>query len=205
LLVRAWALPLLLFLAVAPLASAADVQCASGETLQTVSFGRTVNDGDVMSLLAKTKATAYEVFVWSAGELSTVRIQDDQKGNPLSQVRDATVTRHTAERGSVKQRAAAFVAQHTRGDVVRDPQLFQEAKDLLREATRHDAVVTKVKDNKPMVWAVAVCAAALPPSEEYVVTLGANPDVPQQLRSRYPTTAVDFLSPAEAYAKLAAL
>ncbi|HKO54620.1 MAG TPA: hypothetical protein VJ276_02010 [Thermoanaerobaculia bacterium] len=208
---KAWSAVALLFvLAWSSVAAADEVQCGIDDKLATISFERTVTDVDVITLLARYQVVPYAAYLWTAGQLVAVRISTDQAGNAVGSVRSATEAARGLERANVTAQAKAFLAQHTRGDVIRDEELFEQAKEILRQAALNDAILTRVRTNKPLIYAVAVCAApetlaAIAQKEGVKVTDDAAPLRPEQLSTRFPTPKIDILSAAQAYAQLTAL
>jgi hypothetical protein len=206
---KAWSAVALLLLW-SSVAAADEVQCGIDDKLATISFEHTVTDVDVITLLARYQVVPYAAFLWTAGPIVTVRIPVEQAGNAIGSVRNATESARAMERANVTAQAKAFLARHSRADVVRDEELFDQAKEILRQAALNDAILARVRSNKPLIYAVAVCAApetlaAIAQKEGVKVTDDAAPVRPEQLSSRFPTPKIDILSPLQAYAQLTAL
>lgn len=202
---KAWSAVALLF-AWTSAAAADPAQCGLNDKLVSISFGHAVTDADAAEFLQRHQLAPNTGYLWVAGAPLTVSINAVTPANAVATLRVVATTARLADRANVAAEATVFVAHHTRGELVRDPDLAEEGKEILRRATRDDALVTRAKGNKPLIWAVSVCAdaatlAGISPEEGVEIT-DTPPERPEQLSARYPTPRVDLLSGAEVWAEL---
>ncbi|HEV7920273.1 MAG TPA: hypothetical protein VGR02_05725 [Thermoanaerobaculia bacterium] len=206
---KAWSAVALLF-AWASIAVAQTPQCGINDRMVTISFGHAVTDDDAAAFLIRHQLTPGTGYLWAAGSPLSVSIAAAAPGSFVASVRAAAESARIAHRAEIMAQAGSFVAQHSRGELVRDLALAEEGKEILRQATRDDALVTRVRASKPLIWAFTVCAAPatladITAAEGVEVTEGAVPARPEELSSRYPTPRVDPLSGAETWAELVKL
>jgi hypothetical protein len=202
---KAWSAVALLF-AWSSVAAADPAQCGLKDKLVSISFGHAVTDDDAAAFLQRHHLAPNTGYLWVAGSPLTVSITEVAPAAAAASLRAAAMAARAQDRVNITAEAAVFLAHHTRGELVRDPDLAEEGKEILRRATRDDALVTRAKANKPLIWAVSVCAdaatlAGIAPEEGVLVT-DTPPERPEQLSARYPTPRVDLLSGAEVWAEL---
>jgi hypothetical protein len=205
---KAWSAVALLF-SWATFAAADTPQCGINDKLVTISFGHAVTDDEASAFLQRHQLAPNAGYLWVGGSPMAVSITVTAPGAAITTLRTAAQASRIAEQASLKGKAASFIAQHSRGELVRDLALAEQGKEILRQASRNDAVVKRVQTNKPLIWAVSACAApatlaGIAP-EEGVEVSEATPERPEQLSSRYPTPSIDALSGAEVYAALVKL